>query len=55
MTERVICLLDSPEFRLRMGEARRRVAERHVINAAAPRISQKSSIRTIVEAETHSR
>ena len=43
MPEHVICLLDSPEFRLRMGEAaRRKVAERHVISVA-DRVSQTLS------------
>jgi hypothetical protein len=54
LSERVICLLDLPEFRLRMGEARRRVAEPHAISVAAPRIAEIID-RTIVEAESHSR
>jgi hypothetical protein len=51
----VICLLDSSEFRLRMGQAApRNVAERHVISMAAARIAEIID-RTIVEAETQSR
>jgi glycosyltransferase involved in cell wall biosynthesis len=39
MSEALICLLDSPECRLKMGEAaRRKVIQRHDISVAAPRI-----------------
>jgi glycosyltransferase involved in cell wall biosynthesis len=41
MADRVLSLLDSPDCRLTMGTAaRRKVAERHDVNAAAPRIME---------------
>jgi glycosyltransferase involved in cell wall biosynthesis len=49
MAERVACLLDSPECRLKMGEAAcRKVAQRHDISVAAPRIMEIIE-RTIAE------
>lgn len=39
MAERVLCLLDAPECRIKMGEtARRKVTERHDVSVAGPRI-----------------
>ena len=41
MAERVLCLLESSECRIRIGEtARRKVAERHDVSVAGPRIAQ---------------
>jgi len=39
MAERVVCLLDSREYRLRMGEAaRRKITDRHDVSVAGPQI-----------------
>ena len=41
MAQKVVSLLDSPEFCLTMGTAaRRKIAQRHDVNATAPRIMQ---------------
>ena len=49
MADRVVCLLDSPDSRLTMGTAARgKVAQRHDVNATAPRIMEIIE-RTIAE------
>jgi glycosyltransferase involved in cell wall biosynthesis len=41
MAERTVCLLDSPDCRLKMGQAaRRKVVERHDVSVAGPRIAE---------------
>lgn len=52
MAERVLCLLESPECRMKMGTAaRRKVAERHDISVVAPRVMEIIE-RTIARGES---
>jgi glycosyltransferase involved in cell wall biosynthesis len=53
MVSRLSELLDSPQCRLRMGEAaRQKGVQRHDVNVAAPRIARVIE-RTIEESKSH--